>query len=377
MQAETGGEFPSDIAGLVAALQAQRDYTLGLYRDLPAPLWEPARVPYLPTINPPLWELAHIAWFAEYFCLRYPHREPQMPPSRLAMADGLFDSAKVAHEARWRNAYPAREACFAYMREVLDAVIDALAHSPPAQRYYFQLALAHEDMHAEALAMTLATLQLPLPSAVPPRRSLPATRDDIAFEGGDFLLGDAAGRSFVFDNEKPARHVAIAPFAISASVVSAAEFAAFRASAAWGERRYWSDEGWAWRQQHASRATGQDADIAAMHINAFEAEAYCAAHDRRLPGEAEWEFAATHSAAFRASTGHVWEWTASMFAPYPGFVPDAYREYSQPWFNDHRVLKGGSFATHARIRYAQYRNFYLPARNDMFAGFRTCAKSAA
>ena len=74
--------------------------------------------------------------------------------------------------------------------------------------------------------------------------------------------------------------------------------------------------------------------------------------------------------------GEVWEWTSSAFMPYPGFTPDAYREYSEPWFRSHYVLRGGSFATSPRIAYARYRNFYLPERADMFAGFRTCAVEA-
>jgi len=373
VQAEKRSSFPSDVAGLTAALQAQRDYTLGLYRDLPGPLWEPARVPYLPTINPPLWELAHIAWFAEYFCLRYPYREPQLPPSRLAVADSLFDSAKVAHDTRWRNVYPDREVCLGYMRDVLSAMLLALAGSTSSQRYYFQLALAHEDMHAEALAMTLVTLGLPLPASVASRQVLPAVNSDIVFDGGELPLGDGSGRSFVFDNEKPAHRIVIAPFSISARVVSAAEFAEFQASDAYRDRRLWSAAGWDWRARNASRPQRQNAGLAAMHINAWQAEAYCAAINRRLPTEVEWEFAAVQSTAYRTSTGHVWEWTASPFAPYPGFVPDAYQEYSQPWFHNHRVLRGGSFATHARLRYPQYRNFYLPGRDDMFAGFRTCA----
>jgi iron(II)-dependent oxidoreductase len=71
--------------------------------------------------------------------------------------------------------------------------------------------------------------------------------------------------------------------------------------------------------------------------------------------------------------GGVWEWTSSAFAPYPGFSPDPYLDYSQPWFHTHYVLRGGSFATRARLAHNRFRNFYLPDRGDAFAGFRTCA----
>jgi iron(II)-dependent oxidoreductase len=71
--------------------------------------------------------------------------------------------------------------------------------------------------------------------------------------------------------------------------------------------------------------------------------------------------------------GNVWEWTASPFVAFPGFRPDPYADYSAPWFGDHRVLRGGSFATRSRLVHAKFRNFYRPERADPFVGFRTCA----
>jgi iron(II)-dependent oxidoreductase len=106
----------------------------------------------------------------------------------------------------------------------------------------------------------------------------------------------------------------------------------------------------------------------ARHVSWEEAQAYCAWAKRRLPTEAEWECASA-----RLDHGQVWEWTASDFLPYPGFSADPYRDYSQPWFGTHKVLRGASFFTPARLRWPTFRNFYTPDRADIFAGFRTCA----
>jgi len=72
----------------------------------------------------------------------------------------------------------------------------------------------------------------------------------------------------------------------------------------------------------------------------------------------------------RQMLGNVWEWTSTPFSPYPGFEPGPYREYSAPWFGNHRVLRGGCFATHQRLVHNRWRNFYMPDRGDVFAGFR-------
>src|SRR5438874_11162373 len=77
----------------------------------------------------------------------------------------------------------------------------------------------------------------------------------------------------------------------------------------------------------------------------------------------------------RQLVGNVWEWTASDFNPYPGFVPGPYKEYSAPRFGDHKVLRGGCWTTRSRLIHNAYRNFYKPDRRDVWAGFRTCALS--
>ena len=74
--------------------------------------------------------------------------------------------------------------------------------------------------------------------------------------------------------------------------------------------------------------------------------------------------------------GNVWEWTSSDFLPYPGFVADPYKEYSQPWFGTHKALRGGCWATQGRLLRNTWRNFYTPDRRDVWGGFRTCSLEA-
>jgi EgtB-related family protein len=141
---------------------------------------------------------------------------------------------------------------------------------------------------------------------------------------------------------------------------------------------HWKRREGDWLARRFDRHSPIDRHAPMVHVSLAEAEAYCRWVGRRLPTESEWEFAARNGGGdarerHAPMIGGVWEWTATPFAPYPGFTPDPYRDYSQPWFHTHQVLRGGSFATTARIATNRYRNFYMPERSDMFAGFRTCA----
>jgi iron(II)-dependent oxidoreductase len=72
--------------------------------------------------------------------------------------------------------------------------------------------------------------------------------------------------------------------------------------------------------------------------------------------------------------GNTWEWTATTFAPYEGFVPDMYEDYSHTSFHTRKVLRGGAWATRARmVARPTMRNFFQASRRDVLAGFRTCA----
>ena len=388
---------------LAAALQDARHYTLALFEALAiAGYDDAANVPRLPIVNPPLWELGHTAWFAEWFVLRGAlDSRPGAAGghSLLARGDDWFDSGTVPHSARWTLDLPPPGAVKTYCHEVLDRILDRLAHeaNDDAALYPYRLALAHEDMHGEAFMYSLQTLQsrgAPAPAGplAPRAQSVVAGgAGEIAFAGGSFLRGGDQSSGFVFDNEKNAALVKVAPFAIDASLVSTAAFLDFVHDGGYERSHYWTDAGRAWlmtQERSAPRYWAREGDdwhtvrfgrpVAldlaepVRHVNLYEAQAWCAWAGRRLPTEDEWEYAAAAQPPGFA-WGSLWEWTASAFLPFAGFEADRYRDYSAPWFGTRQTLRGASFATPARLRSPHFRNFYTPERDDIFAGFRSCA----
>ena len=383
-------------SALDGALADAHRHTWSILADLDEARW---RVPYLPGINPPLWELGHLAWFAEWWILREAGPDQRgdtvaTRPSMLADADRWFDSGRVEHSTRWHLDLPSLAALRDYRDAVLDAVRTRLADAPDddAALYPYRLALFHEDMHGEALIYLRQTLNYA--SVFPIAVASLDERDDVAtLEGGAFRMGSPTTDGFAFDNEALAHEKHVEAFTIDVQCVSNRAVLEFVEAGGYRDARFWSDAGAAWlgramlshpaRWRRSKDGTGErweqlwfgswqplPLDRAVCHVNAYEAEAYCAWAGRRLPTEAEWELAATRGIIRWGEA--VWEWMADPFTPYAGFVAGPYKEYSEPWFYTHRSVRGASFATHPRMRHPRYRNFYTPERNDIFVGFRTC-----
>jgi gamma-glutamyl hercynylcysteine S-oxide synthase len=373
------------------ALVDARDRTFRMLAGLAPEQWH---VPYHSDINPPRWEFGHVAWFSEWWVLREAHWNARgeivtQHPSMLSGTDAWFDSGRIAHTDRWTLDFAPFAELRDYAQAVLDGVRVKLRTADAHTLYAIRLALFHEDMHGEALAYMRQTLDYPRP-ATPGVPALQSADDDVRIPAGTFIRGSPSDEGFVFDNEKWANRVELPESVISRHCVSNARFAEFVEAGGYREPRWWSDEGRAWLKEAGIRQPRRwtktantwahrwfgrceplPLDLPVCHVNAHEAEAWCRWAGRRLPGEAEWERAATLDLIDWG--GSVWEWTADAFTPYPGFAADAYRDYSQPWFHTHRSVRGGSFVSQPRMHHPRYRNFYLPHRDDIFVGFRSCA----
>jgi len=373
---------------LAAELASARDSTLRLLERLEEPHWQ---VPCLATINPPRWELGHVGWFQEFWCLRQSPGGETLA-STMGGADAFYDSRVVPHAQRWQLELPSDARTRRYLADTLDATLDRLERTADSDEalYFFRLALFHEYMHAEAFAYTWQTLGYPCPDpsllGAPYERLRPARR----VAGGTVAIGASDRRGFVFDNEQWAAAVEVGPFEIAVQPVTNARFLEFVGDGGYRDARWWDPERFAmlraagrtmpryWRERDGriearrfERWEPLEPLAAVVHVCAHEAEAYCRWAGRRLPTEAEWLLAARSVEGFEWGD-RVWEWTASTFEPLPGFAPGPYREYSAPFFGTHRVVRGGSVATPRGMVDDLFRNYYLPERDDIFVGFRVC-----
>ncbi len=413
-----------------AALVEARERTLALVEPVSREDLDRA---HSPLMSPLVWDLGHIAAFEDLWLCRYAgglaslrpeladvYNAAETPRARRGELPllGRDDALEYMHAVRERSLTVLERA------DPLGA-----GDRPGADGFVWDMVVQHEHQHNETMLQTLQLAEPGVyapprpPAEVAPRGGPPA----VPVPAGAFTMGDP-GAGFAYDNERPRHTVELGGYSIDRTPVTNGEFAAFVEAGGYRTREVWSHEGWDWkeaagverplywtadgRERRFERLAAIDPDVPVMHVSWYEADAFARWAGKRLPTEAEWEKAAAWDARERRARrypwgdepptraranldvlafgpapaganggdtpegvagllGDCWEWTASHLAGYPGFRAFPYRDYSEVFFGrEYRVLRGASWATRPSVARNTFRNWDLPQRRQLFAGFR-------
>jgi ergothioneine biosynthesis protein EgtB len=352
----------------------------------------------MPDASPAKWHRAHTTWFFEQFVLGAfdPDYRPFDP-----MFGFLFNSyyeavgARHPRPKRGMLTRPSTSAVGAYRAHVDAALLRAIPSLSDDAAALVELGLQHEQQHQELLLTDTLHLfaENPLAPAVLPEWRAPSPAAGpttfLDIPGGVAQVG-YGGTGFCFDNETPRHEVLIPACQIASRLVRNAEWLAFIRDGGYRTVSLWMSDGWAaalagdwqsplhwrfhddaWWQFGPGGLQPLDPDAPVRHVSWYEADAFARWAGARLPTEAEWE-AASRLAGPLEMTGQVWQWTASAYAPYPGYrpAPGAVGEYNGKFMINQMVLRGGSMATPAGHDRPSYRNFFHPDRRWQFSGLR-------
>jgi ergothioneine biosynthesis protein EgtB len=380
----------------------------------------------MPDASPTRWHLAHTTWFFETFVLA--RSEAHYRPANSAFQTlfnsyynsigdafprarrGLLTRPTVAEVFEYRHAVDER------MTQLLNGATNGDSQE---MARVVELGINHEQQHQELMLTDIKHLYScnplwpvyrKLPDCPQTRKAKPSCWS--AYDGGVVEIRHAGG-AFGFDNEFPRHKTLLQPFEIQNRLVTTSEFLEFVHDCGyrrpelwlslgwsivreqqWGAPMYWVERDGSWHEFSLGGLRRLDADKPVCHVSYFEADAFARWSGARLPTEAEWEHAAAgvdvqgsfaesdryHPAALNGDDraglaqmyGEVWQWTASPYTPYPGFVPPsgALGEYNAKFMCNQYVLRGGSCATPRSHIRATYRNFFAPEARWQFSGIR-------
>jgi iron(II)-dependent oxidoreductase len=382
------------VGGLLAALEEGRDRTLTLVSEVGD---EDLDRVHSRLMSPLAWDLGHIAAFEDLWMCRAAGGLALLRPDLAQVYDADETPRADRGELDYLRASEVRDYMGA-VRERSRTLLDDF----DGELALVELVIRHEQQHNETMLQTLCLaglLQVLAPSGAVPAAQGP---DMVAVGAGAFEMG-APGDGFAYDNERPRHVVDLPAFEIDRLPVTVGEWTEFIDATGAEEPLHWN-------------GTAPDPRLPVMHVSWDEAAAYAHFRGKRLPTEAEWEKAASWDPATGESyrypwgeatptralanldqtscgpapagaypdgaspcgalgmIGDQWEWTSTEFGPYKGFRTHPYREYSEVFFGrGYRVLRGGSWATRPRVVDNRFRNWDLPQRRQIFAGFRCAA----
>jgi ergothioneine biosynthesis protein EgtB len=352
--------------------------------------------------SPGKWHLAHTSWFFNEFILKRFNQQPTGFDGFDFLFNSYYESVgkRQPQNKRGLITRPSLVEILDY-RQVIDKSMVSLLKTDLADDVLalIELGIHHEQQHQE-LFLTDILYNLshnPLNPAyqksdAKPFETLLPELTMQAFEGGLISIGHQNDDSFHYDNEQPNHRVFLEPFSLANRLVTNAEWINFIEAGGYDNALLWLSDGWHIKQnsgwemplywekcenayQNFSLNGLQAVDLNApvRHISYFEADAFARWRSKRLPTEAEWEYALTSdNHGLLQVYGELWQWTASPYTAYPGFKASAgaVGEYNGKFMNGQYVLRGSSFATAPNHSRASYRNFFAPHHRWQFSGLR-------
>ncbi len=333
---------------------------------------------YSPILSPLAWDLGHIANFEELWLVQTIGRREPLHGELGRFYDAIENPRKTRGELPILRDAELRS----YLADVRARTLDVLdevdigddAEDPLLREgFVYEMLLAHELQHNETMLQLLQMVDGYESLRPVGTDAVPSGSETIVIDAGDYEIG-ARATGFAYDNERPRHSVALAPFEIDRTPVANGAYIAYMEETGTEPPLYWKRDGeGGWVHAAMGRRDPIDPDHPVIHVSWHEAAAFARWAGKRLPSEQEWEVASAELDA----VGQVWEWTSSDFLAYPGFEAFPYREYSEVFFGDeYKVLRGGSWATAPEVMRPSFRNWDLPQRRQIFAGFR-CAKDVS
>jgi ergothioneine biosynthesis protein EgtB len=380
--------------------------------------------------SPTKWHLAHTTWFFETFVLKPFVPDYRVYDERFAFCfNSYYESAGPRHP-RPRRGLLTRPPCdevLAYRLHV-DSELERLLCDPhdPRVDSLVELGIQHEQQHQELMLTDILALLASNP--LRPAYKLAGAREAsgeappvsyVDFPGGVRRIGHR-GEGFCWDNERPDHPVLLQPYRLANRLVTNGEWIEFMQDGGYSSPLLWLSDGWstvqregwdaplywertdgAWRRMTLEGLVDVDPAAPVCHVSYYEAEAFARWAGKRLPTEHEWEAAVAEAgggddapgrfdlepaamqeggtAKLGQTFGHVWQWTASAYLPYPGYraPAGAIGEYNGKFMVSQHVLRGSSCLTPAGHARASYRNFFYPHQRWQMTGLRLASEIGA